>query len=297
MDVIPRARPGYLFALAAYLWWGLTPLFWKLLSHVPPLEILCHRVAWSFVFFLPLLVRASAREKLRAIASERRNVLYLFASTALIGVNWGTFIVAMVTDRVLESSIGYFMAPLAMVLLAVVLLRESLSSLQAIAVVAASVGVLVFSWGVTDVPWIAIGLAGTFAFYGYFKKLTQIPVWLGIAVEASLLSVPALIFLALTGSSHDAYTWALLVASGPITALPQIWFALGARSCPYALLGFMQFLSPTMAFFLAVFLFHEPFGASQGLAFLLLWTGVAAFSWDLWRRAHPSKVSAKVRGA
>lgn len=281
-----QRRNSALFALAAYIWWGGTPIFWKLLSHVPSLEILCHRIIWSFVFFLPLFARPSAREKLKEAGKQKQQLLFVLVSTLLIGLNWGTFIVAMVTDRMLESSLGYYIAPLAMVLLAVVLLKEKLSALQAVAVAAAAVGVVVYGSQVDGIPWIALGLASTFAFYGYFKKRTELPVWLGIAVETGLLSVPAILYLAFAGTPHDLKTWGILMAAGPITALPQIWFALGARGCPYALVGILQFISPTLVAYLAVAMFHEPLGTEKVISFALIGAGAMAFVWDLWRRSR-----------
>ena len=284
---------GVAYAVAAYGFWGLNPLYFKAVTEVPALEVLAHRTLWTVVL-LALLVSLGRRwpaivEALR----DRRTVLLLCLSTLVISVNWLTYIWAIFVERVLETSLGYYINPLVSVLLGVVVLRERLAPLQALAVLLAALGVLNLALGAGGLPWVAILLALTFGLYGLIRKTARIGSAEGLLVETSLIlpfALGYLLYLAVQGTGSFATesraTDLLLIAAGPVTMLPLVWFASAARRLPLSLVGFFQYIAPTCHFLLAVFAFGEPFTRSHLITFLLIWTAVALFVWETLRAAR-----------
>lgn len=282
-----RPLVGALYATAAFLFWGLAPIYWRALEGIPPIELLAHRILWA-IPLLAILVwsRTAWSDVSRALASPRtRNVLLL--TTFLIGCNWFTFIYAIVVGKVLQASLGYYLTPLINVLLGVAVLRESLRRLQlaALLVAAAGVGVLVLRLG--ELPWISLVLAFSFGFYGLLRKRVAAGPMIGLTIEATLLFPAALgllLWLELQGRAAfghvGPWTDLLLVLAGAVTVTPLLWFTRGARAITLTTLGFLQFLAPTMQFLLAVFAFREPFGAAQLATFCLIWTGLALYTWE-----------------
>ena len=287
-----RASRGFVAALAAYLAWALFPAYFKMLRAVPPLEILAHRVAWSLAF---LTVLVTLRRRWGEIGPSVKGLRLLpyVASTLLLSANWLVFIWAVNSGRVLQASLGYFINPLVNVLLGFAFLRERLYRAQAVAVALAAAGVLVLVLRAGEVPWVSLSLAATFGGYGLVRKKARIDALLGLLVETALLAPVALLYLhhlSTTGRSHFAMggaTAALLAASGVLTAVPLIWFAIGVRSLRLSTMGLLQYVSPSGQFLLAVALYREPFTATHALAFLFIWTSLAIYSWDA-LRARPS---------
>lgn len=277
---------GLAYGLAAYLAWGLLPLYFHALAGVPALEVLAHRVVWSLALLI-LLVTALGRwsEALRPLRSPR-SLAALCATTSLISVNWLVYIWAVQVGRVLEASLGYFINPLLNVLLGVIFLREPLSRRQKMAVALAAVGVTVLIARAATFPWVALVLAASFATYGLLRKRERIDAVGGLLVETGLLAAPAaawLLHLGRTGAGHfggEPRLTLLLGAAGVITAVPLIWFAIGVQRLRLSTVGLLQYVAPTMQFSVAVFLFHEPFTSAHAVAFACIWSALAVYSAD-----------------
>ncbi|MDO9015663.1 MAG: EamA family transporter RarD [Deltaproteobacteria bacterium] len=298
-----RAAPtGLLFAIAAYGAWGVIPLYWRLLSSVSPVEILAHRVAWSLVFVAALVLAMGARAELLRALRDRRTRAMLAASSVLIGVNWVVFIGSIQAHRLSEASLGYFINPLVNVALGVVVFREHLRAAQRVSITLALLGVGILVASSPTFPWIALVLAGTFAAYGLLRKLAPVPATVGLLVETLLLSPLALGYLAHLASSRAGafalgpVTLALLALSGPLTALPLVWFARAARAMPLATLGIVQYLAPTLQFLIAVFVFAEAMPATRWAAFGCIWLALGIFSADFVRALRVAAPAARAVG-
>jgi chloramphenicol-sensitive protein RarD len=287
LEATGRSHTGFLYALGAYLAWGVVPAYFKLLAHVPPLVVLAHRILWSTLFLAVLLTVLRKWDEIRAILRSRRMMLTLLCSTVMIAANWFVFIFAISKGQVLQASLGYFINPLVNVLLGVLILHERLRAAQVFALLLAAVGVVILTVSTAGVPWVALSLAFSFGFYGLLRKTAPVGPVAGLSVETALL-FPAALLVAMgsLGVSPDTNaaanfsrgTYALLICSGVVTAIPLLLFAAGARRLRLSTLGFLQYLSPTCQFLLAVFVYHEPFSSRQLLSFALIWAGLAAYT-------------------
>lgn len=284
-----QTRTGLWYALLAHVAWGGLPLFWKLLAHVPAAEQLLHRVLWGALMLLIMVVARKRMTQLRETLADRRRRRLLALAAAVLGINWFVFLYAVETDRVLHASLGYFLNPIVSVLLGMFVLGERLRRLQWAAVGCAAAGVFVLFWRAGELPWIGLVLAVAFGFYGLLRKTTPVDPLTGNMVENGMLAVPcvlALVWLELgrgTGQliHGDATTTMLLLAAGPVTAIPMLWFTAAARRLSMFTLGFMQYSTPTAHFLLAVFVFGETFTPAHAVAFSAIWAGVGLFAVDL----------------
>ena len=278
---------GVVLGFIAYLIWGLFPAFFKLLPESTPLEIISHRIFWSSIFLLILvLLRCQAGKVIQAL-TDRKVLLTLSVSTLLIATNWLTFLFAVQRGEVLQSSLGYFITPLLSVLLGFVFLRERLGLLQKTSVLFAFAGVLYLIVGYGRIPWLALILAISFGFYGLLRKVAKIDALIGLTVETLLLAPVAAIYIVyLSGSEQATFLSGvqsynlLLPLSGVITAIPLLFFVAAARRLPLASIGFLQYITPSLHFILAVIVFAEPFSRTQFVSFLLIWTGLVVYSVD-----------------
>ena len=280
-------RAGVAYGLAAYLWWGFGPVYFKAVSHVPALEVLAHRVLWSAALLVVLMLALGRRADLGAALRNRRTRLTLMGSMSLVAVNWFVFIWAVNHGHVLQASLGYFVNPLLNVALGTVFLRERLRRPQVVAVALALVGVVWLSVGLGEPPTIALLLAGSFGFYGLLRKTVAADGMTGLTAETVMLLPAALAYLAYLGASghlvfahHDRGTDLLLVAAGAVTALPLLWFANAARRLRYATVGLLQYLAPTGQFLLAVAVYGEAFTRAHLVSFAFIWAGLALYSFD-----------------
>ena len=282
-----RASVGAAYALAAFGFWGANPIYFKAVDHVPALEVLAHRVVWS-VLLLALLVGLGRRWRVVVAAlADRRTVLMLLLSTLIISLNWLVYIWAVNVERVLETSLGYYINPLVSVLLGVAVLGERLSPWQGVAVLLAACGVANLALGVDRFPWVALVLAFSFGIYGLIRKTVRIESVDGLFVETGMMlpfALAYLLYLALFGQGSfgtaDRSQDLLLALSGIVTAAPLIWFTSAARRLRLSTVGFFQYIAPSGHFLLAVFAFGEPFTASHLITFLLIWTALAIFILD-----------------
>jgi chloramphenicol-sensitive protein RarD len=284
---------GIVQASVAYACWGLFPLYFKALQAVPPLEVLAHRIAWSLLFVGAVLTWQRRWVWLGPALHDPRVLRSFAASALLIALNWFLYIWAVVNDRIVESSLGYFINPLVNVLLAALVLKERLRRAQWAAVALAALGVAWLTWQAGTPPWIALALACTFACYGLLRKTAPLGALEGLAMETLMLAPLALGLLGWLAWQGDARftavgpgTQALLVAAGPITAIPLLLFAAGARRIPFALLGLLQYIGPTLQLLVGVLVFSEPFGAERAVGFAVIWTALALYSAESWWRSR-----------
>jgi chloramphenicol-sensitive protein RarD len=290
----PNSHPtaaGVAFGAAAYLLWGTFPIYFKALRQVPAIEVLAHRVVWSFVFSLALVAIARRWQQLARIARKPRTTTLLACSTVFIATNWLFFIYAVEHDRILDASLGYFMNPLVNVLLGYLFLGERLRRVQLASLALAAAGVLVLVVRRGELPWISLVLALSFGGYGLVRKVVAVDPITGLFAETALLTPVALGYLVVLGcrgqsafASGSLANDVLLPLSGPVTALPLLLFAAAARRLRLGTLGFLQFLSPSAQFVLAVAVYHETFTWTQLSTFLCIWAGLALFSLDAARQ-------------
>jgi len=282
-------RRGFAAGASAYFIWGLFPLYWNLFRALPTFELLAHRIAWCAVAVWVYLLAKGDGDWWRSLS--RGTVLRLALSAVLISGNWAVYISAVNNGHVIDTSLGYFITPLANVLFGVVVLRERLNALQWLAVACAAAGVTYLAVALGSLPGIALFLALSFGGYGLVRKLTPVDAVHGLALESSLLLLPSVAWILWTaGQGTGAFqqqSWALdamLIVGGAVTAIPLVLFAVAARNMPLTLLGFLQYIAPTVGLLLGVFVFHEPFGAERWVAFGLIWLALGIFSVDALRR-------------
>ncbi len=285
-----EAAAGLGYGIMAYLIWGFFPVYFKALATVPPLQVVCHRIVWS-VLFLWIIIgwRGKWRDLLDAFRNNKVLALLTF-SALLIATNWLVFIIAVGHAQVIQSSLGYFMTPFISVLLGVIFLQEHLRRLQMISLLLAATGVLLLTIQYGQVPWAAIMLALTFGSYGLIRKVVAVDSLTGLTVETLLLGPVALgylLFVSWQGSSafpaQGAQTSTLLALSGVATAVPLLLFASAARRLRLATIGFLQYITPTLHFLLAVLLYKEPFTRAHLASFLFIWSGLCCYSFDAYR--------------
>jgi chloramphenicol-sensitive protein RarD len=284
---------GVVYALLAYGTWGLIPAYWKLLGSVPVPEILAHRVAGTVVFSTALLFVLGRLPEVRDALRSKRERRALAAGGILISINWGVFVWAVGAGRIVDTSLGYYLNPLVNVVLGMVLLRETLTRAQGIAVALAASGVVVMLVSRGELPWISLLLATSFGLYGLMHKLTRVRPIPALVVETTALAPLAIAYLifaaepafgALRGATP--LLTGLVLATGPFTALPLLWFASAARRLPLSTLGLFQYLAPTLSLLLAVFFYGEPFTPAHGAAFGLIWCALVLYTADALRTSE-----------
>jgi len=278
-------RLGVAFGLAAYLIWGSFPVFFKALEGATPLEIVCHRIFWSVVFLLILVTIRQQLGQIIVTLRNRQTLLTLCGSTLLIATNWLVFIYAVQHGEVLQSSLGYFITPLLSILLGFIFLRERLNRWQLFSVLLALIGVLNLAFHHGQFPWIALILATSFGLYGLLRKVAQVEAMIGLTVETLLLGPFALAYiLYLTTQQESSFLVGtlrldlLLPLSGVVTAIPLLLFVAAARRLQLATIGFLQYITPTLHFILAVGLYNETFTRGHLISFLFIWAGLGIYS-------------------
>ena len=279
-------RKGVLYGILCYGTWGFFPLYWKMLQHVPPVEILCHRMFWSMVFMVTLFV-GIRRYPVRQHVRTRRQFLLLFLTGALMAANWGVYIWAINNGHIVQSSLGYYINPLLNVLFGFLFLKERLNRVQCVSLLLAVVGVTYLTVDFGSFPLISIVLALTFALYGLVRKKIDIDATSALTVETIYMSFPALAYLVVTfmqgnNALNDFHlpTALLLAMGGVVTALPLLWFGKAAERIPLSTMGFIQYLSPSLQLLIGVIFFGEPFTPSHVVCFSCIWVGLILFSVD-----------------
>jgi chloramphenicol-sensitive protein RarD len=288
---------GLLAAMAAFSLWGLAPIYFKFLGHVGADEIIAHRVLWSVLFLGLVLVFRHRRGVLVHIRISPGMLLALTVSGLLILVNWLIFVYAINTDRVLSTSLGYFINPLVSVVLGMLVFHERLVPIQVLAVLIAVAGTVYMAVGVGVFPWISLGLAFSFALYSVVRKVTDVGPMVGLFWETLLMTPFALIWLVLLAGQHrlafdpDQVGLSLLLAgTGLVTVFPLLLFAAGVRRLQLSTIGIMQYLAPTITFLLAVFVYSEPFTRDHAVTFGCIWMALLLFSWSGWTRVRKTRI-------
>lgn len=285
---------GMLYAIAAYGLWGLFPLYWKTLQHVPALEILSHRMAWSLLFVLILLVVRRQWGWLKTAVSQPKTLLLFTASAILLSLNWFVYIWGVNAGHIVETSLGYFINPLMSVLMGVFFLGEKLRRGQWAAIGLAAVGVIYLTVRYGALPWIALTLATSFGLYGLIRKTAPLGSLEGLSLETALMFIPAfgyLVYLEAAGTAAfghvDTVTTVLLGFAGVATAVPLLLFAAGARLIKLATIGILQYIAPTLQFLIGVLIYHEPFTMDRLIGFSIIWLALLVYSAEnLWFIRH-----------
>jgi len=282
-----EALTGLFCAVLAYLTWGVSPIFFKMLASVPAFEILMHRMVWSFFFLLLIIIVFKRWKTFKEALTNWYNFRLLLISTILVSGNWFLFIWAINSNHILQTSLGYYISPLVNVLLGTVFLKERLRNLQVAAILLAGIGVGYLTVQHGEFPWVALGLATSFGLYGFIRKVAPVEALEGLAVETLILSLPAAAYLfyidhlgkgALFCSGLDIDL--LLMGTALVTAFPLLMFTIGARRLRLITIGFLQYIAPSCTFILAVFVYREPFTRVQVFTFVMIWLALAIFSAD-----------------
>jgi chloramphenicol-sensitive protein RarD len=278
-------KKGVLAGIGAYTLWGLFPIYWRLLEQVPAMQILAHRVVWSLAFVVLILLLQRDWQWVKGTIHNRRTMVVYTVAAILLSINWFTYIWAVNAGFVVEASLGYFINPLVNFMLGVIFFKEKLRGGQLAAVVLAVLGVVYLAITYGSLPWISLVLAFTFGMYGLIKKSASLESMHGFSLETAVLFLPALGFLFYQGASgQGAFTQygtlvtLLLILAGPVTSIPLIMFGYAARTIPLSMLGFIQYIAPTLQFLLGVFVYNEPFPTSRLVGFSMIWLALLFYS-------------------
>ena len=270
--------------LAAYVMWGFFPIYWKLLEDVPALQVIGHRVGWSFILLIAVILLTKQWKEFRGAALDPKVIGIYAIAGVLLSVNWLIYVWGVNSGFIVETSLGYFINPLISVLLGVLFLHERLRSMQWIPVGLAAVGVIYLTLTYGRLPWIALSLAISFGVYGLVKKLAPLGSLYGLTLETALvfpIAIFYLLFVQMTGTGvflhHGAPTDILLVGTGIVTSIPLLMFASAARQIPLTMIGVLQYIAPTLQFLIGIFLYHEPFDQSRLIGFSLVWLALIIF--------------------
>ena len=293
-DARPDDPRGFAYAFGAYVIWGLVPLYMKAVAEMSPIEIVAHRVIWSVPVAGAVLFLLGRTGDLKAAFRSPRTIALAGLTALLIAVNWATYVYAIITDRAVDAALGYYINPLLNVVLGAVFLGERFTAMQRVAVGLAVAGVAILTVEHGGLPWISLVLAGAFGTYGILRKTLPIGPAQGFMLEVLLLlpaAVGFVVYLAMKGTGHFGFSTGhfgsdtlLLLFAGPVTAAPLILYANGAKLLRFSTIGLMQYLTPTMIFLLALFVFHEPFSLVEFVAFAFIWTGLGVYTSTLLRK-------------
>jgi chloramphenicol-sensitive protein RarD len=293
---------GLALAVTAYVMWGFLPLYMKALAHVPPIEVIAHRVIWSVPIAAVILLVMRRTADIRAAIASPRTLGMAAVTAALISINWGIYVWAIGSEHALDAALGYYINPLFSVALGALLLGERPRGAQLFAIALAAVAVVVLTVAAGQIPIAALGLTFSWGFYAYFKKSLPVGPAQGFFLEVLLLTPLALAIItwaSMNGQSHFATgsaidTW-LLLSAGLVTAVPLIIYATGAKLLRLSTIGILQYIAPTMIFLTAVFVFDEPFGTARMIAFPMIWTALVIYTVSLIRQSRLKRQLKMVR--
>ncbi len=280
-----KNKPGVIYAILASLLWGILPMYWNLINYIPSIQILAHRIIWSFVFTSLLLFLNKQLSNLKTTVLEKTDIKLIFLASAVITLNWGLYIWAVNNNHILESSMGYYIYPLISVLCGVIFFKEKLDVYQKISLALALTGVIIVVVQYGKIPWVSLTLAVTFAYYGVLKKLIKVDSTIGLALETGIVTPIALIYIItkqLNGTgvlgSISAVDLLLLIGSGIVTAGPLLLLSIAAKKIPLSTLGFTQYISPTLGLLIGIFVYHENFTMTHLVSFCFIWCGLIIYS-------------------
>lgn len=287
MKNLNEEKQGVIYAILAFIFWGLVPIYFKLVSSVSPMEILIHRILWSVLFLSILIVVTKQTRALKKILKDKKKMKILFLTSILVSSNWLIFIWAISNDKITEASLGYYINPIVNVILGILFFSEKPTKLQKIAILFALFAIVneIISFG--SIPLVSVSLALTFGFYGMLRKKISLPSVAGLYIETLLISPFAIVyFIYLVYTSANMFvfppnyiSW-LLVCAGLITVIPLLWFNAATTRISLVKLGFLQYIGPTLAFLLGVFVYHEPFDEKKLITFAFIWVALIFFTMD-----------------
>ncbi|MVX65497.1 EamA family transporter RarD [Clostridium chromiireducens] len=278
---------GVIYAVIAYILWGILPVYWKFISSVSSIEILSDRIVWAFVFTILIIMVTKQWSELKLIAKDTKQMFYIFIASILIAINWGLYIWAVNSDRIVDASLGYYINPLLAVALGVIIFKEKLSYWTGAALTIASIGVIVKTVQYGKVPWISLGLAISFGLYGAIKKSVKANSIVGLTLETAMLTPVATAYIVsrhVSGlgdfKTEGTLVILLLIGAGVVTAIPLLLFASSARRLPLSLIGFTQYISPTISLIIGVFVYNEGFTTVDMIAFCFIWAALIVYSFS-----------------
>ncbi|MGA1801218.1 EamA family transporter RarD [Rhizobium sp. HT1-10] len=284
---------GFAFALTAYLFWGVLPLYMKALAHIPAAEVIAHRVVWSVPVAGAVLLFLGRTGDLKAALRSPRTIALASMTAMLVTINWGTYVWAIGNGHSLDAALGYFINPLFSIALGALLLKEKMTMPQVVAILLAAIAVIILAVDAGRPPWVALLLTFSWGLYAFFRKTLPVGPNQGFFLEVLLLSLPALAYIVYLESRREGHLHAtglgdtaLLVGCGLVTALPLMIYANGAKLLRLSTIGILQYIVPTMVFLLAVFVFHEPLGIARMIAFPLIWAGLLLYTWSMLRESR-----------
>lgn len=275
---------GILYATGAFSLWGILPLYWKALSKFSAGIIFSHRIFWSFIFIMSIIIFKGRLTAAKMVIKNKKKMMAIMTSSMLISLNWFLYIWAVNSGHIVEASLGYYINPLISVLLGVLVLKERLNRGPLIAIFVAVAGVLVATVEYGKFPWIAISLAVSFGLYGLVKKVAGVASDIGLALETAFVAPLALVYIIMSQGINGSFihldmtSMSLLILSGVVTALPLLWFTKGAQLIPLTTLGFIQYLAPSISLMIGIFVFGEPFSTTDAVCFGLIWCSILIFS-------------------
>lgn len=292
---------GTWYAVGAYGLWGLFPLYWKMLLHVPAMQLIGHRIVWSFVSLIVMLVLLKQIKTFRTVAFNFAMLKIYALAAVLVGINWLIYVWAVNKGHIVETSLGYFINPLISVLIGVIFFREKLRLWQWIPIAIAAVGVLYLTLALGSLPWIALTLAFTFAFYGAVKKIAPLNSFQGLTLETVILLLPAVLYLLFSetqgnGAFMHQGVWVdfLLIGTGLITTIPLLLFASATKRIPLSVIGVLQYIAPTIQFFIGILVYREVFTMRQFAGYCFVWVALVIFGADSYK-AYRKRVAVDVK--
>lgn len=278
---------GVIYAVCAYTLWGILPIYWKLINSVFSIEILSNRIVWAFAFTIVIIAVTKQWDELKGIAKDRKQMVYIFIAAILITINWGIYIWTVNSDKIVDASLGFYINPLLAVALGVLIFKEKLSYFAGAGLIIASIGVIIKTVQYGKIPWISLGLAISFGLYGAIKKSVKASSIVGLTLETAMITPVAAAYLVsrqVNGVSafqtEDPLVILLLIGAGVVTAVPLLLFASGARRLPLSLIGFTQYISPTISLLIGIFMYHEGFTTVDLIAFCFIWAALAIYSFS-----------------
>lgn len=284
-----KEKAGLLFGVSAYTLWGLFPLYWPLLKPANPLEIVSHRAVWTVVFCVIILAITKSLKSTLATFKRKNVAAKLFLTSVLISINWLVYIWATNNGHVVEASLGYYINPVIIIAMGVILLHEKMRKLQWISIAIASAGVLVLTIDYGRLPWIAIALALSWGTYGFIKKSLGLGALEGLAIETMISSVPYLGYLIYLGSEgkgqfgNGVLITTLIISAGAVTAIPLLLFNGATTRLPFTIIGLLQYITPTLQFAIGVWVLHEDMPAARWIGFVIIWIALVVLATDLFR--------------
>ncbi|EKQ57363.1 MULTISPECIES: EamA family transporter RarD [unclassified Clostridium] len=276
---------GLIYAVLAYLLWGILPVYWKLIESVFSIEILSNRIVWAFAFTVLIIIVTKQWDELKSMTKNKKQMFYIFIASILIAINWGLYIWAVNSDKIIDASLGYYINPLLAVLLGVFIFKEKLNYWTGAALIIATIGVITKAVQYGKIPWISLGLAISFGLYGAIKKSVKASSIVGLTLETAMLTPVAAAYIVLRNvngigafKTGDSLVILLLIGSGVVTAIPLLLFASSAKRLPLSVIGFTQYISPTISLIIGIFMYNENFTAVDMIAFCFIWAALIIYS-------------------